>query len=231
MSISILNRGASGGLKPELTVTAPSGSTVDLLQNGIIIATYTLGVSETEHTFVVKVGTYTVRGTLGDKVQNKEAHIEIAGQYEVEINYKLWLYREGDECEDVTGGWYQNTNYTYSNGIFNNSSYVLRKNADNLELPSYGTSCSNATTKNKIDFSVYSKLFVDAITVSTETHLVTAASANTTGNLQTNVIANLNPTSTRAVYEINVSTLNDERYLVFMSYSARHNKVYRAWLE
>lgn len=105
MSISILNRGASGGMKPELTVIAPSGSTIDLLRNGIIIDTYTLGASETEHTFVVKVGTYTVRWMLGEKVQNKELMIDTVGQYSVEFDGKLWLYREGDECEDVTGGW------------------------------------------------------------------------------------------------------------------------------
>ena len=47
MSISILNRGASGGLKPELTVTAPAGSTIDILQNSIIVDTYTFASSET----------------------------------------------------------------------------------------------------------------------------------------------------------------------------------------
>lgn len=85
MSISIFNRGASGGLKPELTVTAPSGSTIDLLQNGIIVDTYTFGVSETEHTFVVKLGTYTVRGTLGMEVKSIEALVDAVAQYSVTI--------------------------------------------------------------------------------------------------------------------------------------------------
>lgn len=108
MSISILNRGISGGtssgLKPELTVTAPVGSTIDILQNGIIVSTYTLGAEETEHTFVVRVGTYTVRGILGANTTIKEVVIDIVGQYKVEIIYPLWLYREGDECQNVTGG-------------------------------------------------------------------------------------------------------------------------------
>ena len=87
MSISILNRGASGGLKPELTVAAPSGSTIDLLQNGIIVDTYTLGASETEHTFVVKVGTYTVRGTLGEQNRSVEVVIDAVGQYVCKVIY------------------------------------------------------------------------------------------------------------------------------------------------
>lgn len=85
MSISILNRGASGGLKPELTVIAPSGSTIDLLQNGSIVKTYTLGADEPEHTFVVKIGTYTVRGTLGTEVKSAEVLVDAVAQYSVTI--------------------------------------------------------------------------------------------------------------------------------------------------
>lgn len=155
MSISILNRGASGGLKPELIVIAPSGSTIDLLQNGIIVDTYTIGASETEHTFVVKVGTYTVRGTLGTKVQSKEVVIEVAGQYKVEIDYKLWLYREGDECEDVTGGWqiYSIAGYTYS----------LAKNTSNMVASSNSSTNyeSALATKNTVPLDNFATLHIE----------------------------------------------------------------------
>ena len=152
MSISILNRGASGGLKPELTVTAPSGSTIDLLQNGIIVDTYTLGASETEHTFVVKVGTYTVRGTL-DKVQTKEVVIDTVGQYEVTIDYKLWLYREGNECTAVTGGY----------AIKDYSNYVtLTKNSDHLLLQA---TASNANAFTVAYFATTGKIPLDGYSV------------------------------------------------------------------
>ena len=154
MSISILNRGASGGLKPELIVTAPAGSIIDLLQNGIIIDTYTLGASETEHTFVVKVGTYTVRGTLGTKVQNKEVAIEVAGQYEVEIDYKLWLYREGDECEDVTGGWYVQK----SSG---DATPVLTKESKRLRVQFPQHSDGSLSTHKKVFTGEYSKRVIE----------------------------------------------------------------------
>jgi len=108
MSISILNRGASGGLKPELIITAPAGSTIDLLQGGIIIDTYTLGLSETTHVFVVKMGSYTVTGTLGANVVDYDIIVDSVKQYEMEVvpsaNY-IMLYDHGDECTDVTGGW------------------------------------------------------------------------------------------------------------------------------
>lgn len=87
MSISILNRGASGGLKPELTVTAPSGSTIDIMKGSIIIDTYTLGASETEHTFVLKIGDYIVCGTLGTNTKSVEVVIDAVAQYELLIKY------------------------------------------------------------------------------------------------------------------------------------------------
>jgi len=155
MSISILNRGASGGLKPELTVIAPSGSTIDLLQNGIVVSTYTLGADETEHTFVVKVGTYTVRGALEDKVQSKEMVIDAVGQYSVTIDYKLWLYREGDECEDVTGGW----RLEKLSGT--SASPVLTKEANRLRLQAPQWSEGYLHTNNTISTRGYSKIYVD----------------------------------------------------------------------
>lgn len=97
MSISILNRGASGGLKPELVVTAPSGSKIDILQNNAVVATYTLGSSETKHTFTVKVGTYTVRGTLDGMTKSEEVLIDTVGQYAVEIIYVEYLYNYGEQ--------------------------------------------------------------------------------------------------------------------------------------
>jgi len=156
MSISILNRGASGGLKPELTVIAPSGSTIDLLQNGIIVDTYTFGASETEHTFVVKVGTYTVRGTLETYNKSIDVVIDAVGQYEVVIEYKLYLYREGDECTAVTGGYV----------IKDYSNYVtLTKNSDNLLLQATASNANAFTvayfaTEDQIPLDGYSVLKV-----------------------------------------------------------------------
>lgn len=164
MSISILNRGASSGLKPELTVIAPSGSTIDLLQNGTVVKTYTLGADETEHTFVVKVGTYTARGTLGDKTNSVDVAIDTVGQYEVEIKYGTYLFDHGD-ITAVSGGW--TAIYTADggqSGLQTNVSDVL-----------YATS-TNATSGQKggrgglrnvapIDFSQYKKACFHIVSV------------------------------------------------------------------
>lgn len=138
MSVSILNRsGASGGLKPELTVTAQSGSTIDLLQGGVVVATYTLSETETQSAFVVDLGTYTVRATLGAQSKSAQVVIDVVGRYSVEIYFKLWLYKEGDECEDVTGGWMASSSPKYNDSNATAITPTLTKNADHMyvEVP------------------------------------------------------------------------------------------------
>lgn len=156
MSISIMNRGASGGLKPELVVTAPSGSTIDLMQNGIIVSTYTLGSSATEHTFSVKVGTYTVRGILDNDEKSIDVIIDAVGRYTVHIEYEqnyTLVYYYGDEFTSLTGGW---EGITGKAG--NYPCYAMTKNTDHFYASRTGNnawSC-NMSTKNEFDFSEYS---------------------------------------------------------------------------
>ena len=85
MSISIINRNTSGGLKPELIVQAPAQSTIDIIQNNIIIDTYTLGASETTHTFIVKLGTYTVQRTLEANSMSVEVIVDTVKQYTLDL--------------------------------------------------------------------------------------------------------------------------------------------------
>ena len=154
MSISILNRGASGGLKPELTVTAPSGSTIDLLRNGIIVATYTLGASETEHTFIVKVGTYMVRGMLGEKSNTAEVVIDTVGRYSIKIKYGFYLIENGQLNEDIT----------FSTDIAWTGYGTVTYNSDNVHLnlkprsDSQGNSVSIFT--GILDLSEFSKAHI-----------------------------------------------------------------------
>ena len=122
MIINPINYG-SGGLMPEIIVTAAAGSTLDLLQNGVVLKTYTLSSTETQYTFVVKnVGEYTVKSTLGDNTYSSNVLIETVGQYPVTITGKLYLYNYGDECESVTGGWDSRSDFTDVNG----SKFVLK---------------------------------------------------------------------------------------------------------
>ena len=73
------------GLKPQIIVTSTSGSTIDILQDSSIVQTYTLGASETSHTFVVKTGTYTVRKTISGTVTSTTVSVDTIAQYSITI--------------------------------------------------------------------------------------------------------------------------------------------------
>lgn len=86
MIINPINYG-SGGLMPEIIVTATAGSTLDLLQNGVVLKTYTLGSTETQYTFVVKnVGEYIVKATKGTNTTSKNVLVDIVMQYHIELS-------------------------------------------------------------------------------------------------------------------------------------------------
>lgn len=58
------------------------------------------------HTIKIKeYGLWTVTATNGEKTTTQDVLVDAAVEYEIEMGYRLWLYREGEEFEDVTGGW------------------------------------------------------------------------------------------------------------------------------
>ena len=76
-----------GGLKPEITVTAKAGALLNLhyKDSSIILKSYQLGESETQHTFVVSVSdtAYVVEDVTNGK--SVEVLVDVVAQYSVEI--------------------------------------------------------------------------------------------------------------------------------------------------
>lgn len=86
---------------------------------------------------IKEYGMYTVTATNGEKTETQDVLVDAAVEYEIEMSYVLWLYREGDECEDITGGWV----------LENGGGGSLTKNADHMVLyHNYNTSA--VYTKN-----------------------------------------------------------------------------------
>ena len=98
-------------------------------------------------------GTWTVKATDGTETATKTVVVDSAVQYGVEMSSKLWLYRDGDECEDATGGW-----------TSSNSNYLtIHKNNDNMLITRLyvPTAYYNiAKTSNIINFNGYTKIGV-----------------------------------------------------------------------
>ena len=97
----------ASGLQSEIRVTAKAGALLNLhyKDSSIILQSYQLGASETTHTFVVNVSktAYVVEDVANSA--SVEVLVDTVGVFKAEIRYKLWLYRDGDPCKDITGGW------------------------------------------------------------------------------------------------------------------------------
>ena len=80
-----------------------------------------------------------------------------------EQNNRIYLYNNGDECENITGGWegfiyeYPNGNYGKSAGFFNKSNHTL--NFGDYKINAYGD--GGFKTKEPINLSSYSKICLD----------------------------------------------------------------------
>lgn len=168
------------GLTPEIIVTAPSGSTLDILQNSVVLQTYTLGSSETSHTFAVKsVGSYVVRGTSGSQTKSVTVSVDAVGRYTCTITYdnKLYLYNYGDECESITGGWHLFWNYDNGASFSKNSSYLYPNTTRSTGV---GGACAIGTN-NKIKLSGYSNLHF-IVTQNSNTKIVSYYSTQQTSD-------------------------------------------------
>ena len=99
----------SGGLKPEIIVTAKAGALLNLYMknSSIILQSYQLGAYETTHTFVVDVSQTSY--VIGDVTNNKsiEVLVDSVEQYRVSIIYpqKTYLYESGNKHNEITGDW------------------------------------------------------------------------------------------------------------------------------
>ena len=96
-------------------------------------------------------GTWTVTATNGTETATQDVLVDVITEYEITMAYRFYLYNEGDECEDVTGG------YSYAKGSSNSEGGLL-KNADNLTYYTNNGGNSFVLTANEIPFSDYSFL-------------------------------------------------------------------------
>lgn len=87
-----------------INITYPAGSTCTCSDG-----TTTLSAPDTSGTWTCTVpnaGTWTVTSTSGTETDSKAVTITTDGQsVSVALSYFLWLYKDGDTCDAVSGGW------------------------------------------------------------------------------------------------------------------------------
>lgn len=103
-------------------------------------------------------GTWTVTATNGTQTATQDVLVDVITEYEITMAYRFYLYNEGDECEDVTGGWVS-TPIQSTQRIWDFGNTTKTKNPDSLQISSVGpSSVGSFYTANKIPIGEYSKL-------------------------------------------------------------------------
>ena len=149
------------GLKPQIIVTAPVGSTVTCTTPGGVVLTAT-EVSGT-WTFVnlPGLGTYTIDASLGIESKMESVVVDKVTIYNINIKYELYLYHLGNECTSITGGW-RNSYYPWTaDWLTLYGLDTLTRKQTSMVLTSNGSTSSGATApQNKIDVTNFSTLTV-----------------------------------------------------------------------
>lgn len=110
--------GGGGKLKDTdavLVVTVPTGSTVTATKGGTTL-TPTMWVKATDSTLDCAIFSipasqfdsttpWTVTATLGTQTASDTVLITSNKQYEVELSFSIYLFKAGDQCTSITGGW------------------------------------------------------------------------------------------------------------------------------
>ena len=169
-------------------------------------------VPQTIGGFLIKpirdLGTWTVTATDGTDTYTQDVLVDVITEYEIEITKKLYLYRDGDECEGVTGGW-SNSGYLADSSRTRSAT----KNDDSIYFDEY-LEC--AGTANSIDLSPWSKLCAE-ITHTSGTEVAQpwvgySAIKNLSGSMG-RVSAGCSASGTEIV-SLDISSVNEARYVM-----------------
>lgn len=151
----------------------------------------------------------------------------------------LYLYKEGDECIDTTGGW--KGALTYSTAYWAGGQRIGTFNDSCVNLKTSATrSIRRICTSNKIDVSNYNTLYIE-LTPKTNTStygviqllLFTSLSEQSSNWVVASVKASA--TGVKGVYSLNLSNVNSSYYIgvvATVDYSGSvEADIYKVWLE
>ena len=144
--MELVSPGAGTGAFAAIAVTYPAGSTVTVTDGKI---TYTAPNTNGAALFIIPyAATWIVTATDGTETATESVEITTEGQSAtVELSYALYLFKTGNECSDVTGGW----------RLIRNAS--LKETYIAL-TPSAGSSAETCTN-NTIDLKNFSTIYFE----------------------------------------------------------------------
>lgn len=167
------------------------------------------------------LGMWTVTATDGKYTKTQDVLVDVVTQYEIEMSYRTYLYRAGDECIGLTGGWSAYA-YAASYDLSTTEGYragapTLVKNADSMTA-TQATNAYSGTVfpANTIDLTPYSTLCWEGYQSGVDFgggHLRIAATKGNNFSMVSNKDVKIG-TNDRTVVSVDISDINGKYYPV-----------------
>ena len=223
----IFNMVGGGGGKPYavIAVTYPEGSVCTCVSG-----TKTLKARDTsgKALFNVTVGEWTVSCTDGTDTDSKTVSITAAGQVEsIGLFYIPYLYKNGDECISLTGGW-DTSGYTWGTTALQGAT----KKSDSMVIQGiYNSYRGGIGTVGKVNLSAYSTLKAVGYT---DSNSISAVYVLTTKNAATGQVTYANFSTSETEISVDLQSVQGDYYIAIVCDSESGTKtatVKKIWLE
>lgn len=143
---------------------------------------------------------------------------------DIEGRELLYLYNEGDECEDATGGWYGgqliDTTATDMGGTFTKKLNMFELVGSNLYAISHN---------NKIDVTGYNKLYVKCDRSGVGAFNLVVSESRFV-QVETDARSEVTGDATNDILELDISKVSGEKYITLFCWKKVAN-IYQVWLE
>ena len=201
-------RVAMSYFKSTIKVTYPAGSTCTCSKGGeVLTASGTSG----SYTFTVKsAGTWVIKITSGKYSASKSVSITKTGQsVSVSIDYTLWLFKDGDQFTENTGGWHSRPDFIYRSNLTPNGTVTI---GNTISMQAGSEQSATAWTVNKIDLTQYKTLSViaDKASGSQDINIMPASATQ----IENQAVA-WTRIETAGETTLDVSNISGEYYVVF----------------
>ena len=218
--------GVSGD-KSMIIVTAKAGALLNLhfKNSSIILQSHQLGMGETQHTFIVDMSTtaYVVEDATNGR--SAEVLVDAVAMFNVEIIYTLWIYKDGDGCDAVTGGWAVN-DVCSSGRPLSGTATLNDSGTQYVDNPGY--SDSSLRTKNMINLSNYSTIYATFTWIRSEDFIRLHSTYSSSSIVGIEAAINTDATGT---FSADITNINKALYIVHCNGGDRGGRVSRIWLE
>lgn len=211
-----------------INITYPAGSTCTCSDG-----TTTLSAPDTSGTWaciVPNAGAWTASSTNGTESDSQIVSITTDGQSKsIELSYNLrYLYKDGDKCDSVTGGWVALANSANGQVTFADDAIVFY-------YSTFADAWMTAGTNAKIDLTGWSTLCFDMMISEhldsyggTATVGVTPTRTKIVANSQPEFSVKVNPRvdSIRRIVTVDVANINDGYVTIYGIMKAKIYKIY-----